>query len=125
MFVDGARYEVVASAAARGRGQGGGAAAQIAGTWDMTTTTPQGVNTGTMTVTQDGSGFSGTMSGQFGSTQVEGGQITGRKATWTISLTFGGQSMLISYEAELDGNRMTGTATTPMGAATFTGEKRP
>jgi len=127
VFVDGERYEVVATPVVRGRGAGGaGAAAQVAGTWDLTTTTPQGVNTGVLTVTQDGNQFAGTVTGQFGTAQVEGGQVSGRRVTWTVTVSIGGQSFIVSYAAEVDGNRMSGTAEVgSFGSATFTGEKRP
>ena len=124
VFVDGERYEIVATPVVRARGTSG-AAVQVSGTWDLTTTTPQGVNTGTLTLTQDGNQFSGTAAGQFGSAPVEGGQINGRRATWSVTVSIGGQTFTIAYDADVDGNRMSGTATMAFGTATFTGEKRP
>jgi imidazolonepropionase-like amidohydrolase len=131
VFVDGERYEVIAPPAGRGRGAGGGgggggAPAQVAGTWDVTSQSAQGANTGVLTVTQDGAALRGTMTGQFGSAELENGEVSGRTVRWSVSLTFGGQSFTITYEGEVDGTRMSGTANLgSFGSATFTAEKRP
>jgi imidazolonepropionase-like amidohydrolase len=132
VFVDGARYEVVAPAPAarggggRGAGAGAEAAADIGGAWDVTVTTPQGGNEATMTVTQSGASFSGQMVSQMGTAPVENGQVAGRSVSWTITLSMGGQSMTITFHGEVEGNRIRGTVDLPgMGAASFTAQKRP
>ena len=126
MFVDGARYEVVAPPPARVRtGAGAEAAADIGGTWDVTVSTPQGSNEASMTVTQNGASFTGQMTSQMGTTTIDNGQVSGRSANWSITLTMGGQSMTITFQGEVEGNRMRGTADLPgMGSASFTAQKR-
>ena len=127
VFVDGARYEVVAPPPpARGRaGAGAEAAADIGGTWDVTVSTPQGSNEASMTLTQSGGSFTGQMTSQMGTTTIDNGQMSGRSASWSITLTMGGQSMTITFQGEVEGNRMRGTADMPgMGSATFTAQKR-
>jgi imidazolonepropionase-like amidohydrolase len=126
VFVDGARYEVVPPPAPRGRAAADAeAAADIAGTWDVTVTTPQGSNEATLTVTQSGASFTGEMTSQMGTTPIENGQVSGRAASWSITLSMGGQSMTIAFQGEVEGNRMRGTADLPgMGASNFTATKR-
>lgn len=126
VFVDGARYEVVAPPPARVRtGAGAEAAADIGGTWDVTVSTPQGSNEASMTVTQNGASFTGQMTSQMGTTTIDNGQVSGRSANWSITLTMGGQSMTITFQGEVEGNRMRGTADLPgMGSASFTAQKR-
>jgi hypothetical protein len=131
--VDGIRYEVTPPASAgRGAGRGGpggpGAAAlaQVGGTWAVTANTPQGSQTMTMTLTQTGESFSGSMSGEMGSLPITDGQITGRSASWSITIQMGGQSMTVSFRGDVEGTRMRGTAELgAFGSASFTAEKNP
>jgi imidazolonepropionase-like amidohydrolase len=141
VFVDGTRYTVDASAPAagggglggRGRGRFGGAggggateAAQVAGTWDITVNSPQGAQQSVLTITQNGSTFTGSHANQMGSVEVTGGQIDGRHVSWSITIPANGQSISVSFQADVDGNRMTGSATMgDLGSAPFIGEKRP
>ena len=135
VFVDGARYEVATKAPARpnaARGAGGGAAgaaapAAVAGAWVITTNSPQGAMESTLTVTQDGSGVTGTMASEMtGSSPIDNGRVQGHRLSWSVSLNFGGQSFDISYVGEVDGNRITGTVTAgEFGSFTFSGEKQP
>lgn len=130
VFVDGIRYEVAPAPPPRGSGSGGGSGAaplaQIGGTWTMNLNSPQGPMDITMTVTQSGSSFSGTMTSMMGTSDISDGQVTGRSLTWTMTLQVGGQSITINYRGEVDGNRMTGTAELgSFGSATFTAERKP
>lgn len=131
VFVDGARHDVAAAAtpraAASGGGAGAGGAAALSGTWTITTNSPQGTMESTMAVTQNGSGFTGTMTSQMmGTSTVTDGQIAGRRVSWSLNLTFGGQAFTLNYDGELDGTRMSGTVTAgTFGSFPFTGEKRP
>ncbi|NOT09280.1 MAG: amidohydrolase family protein, partial [Gemmatimonadales bacterium] len=129
VFVDGIRYEVAPPPAARPGGAGPGGAnapAQIGGAWALTLTSPQGPLDITMTVTQVGVGFSGTMASQLGTQEIGDGQIVGKTVTWTSVVQFGGQSITLTYRGEVDGTKMTGTAELgSFGNATFTAEKKP
>jgi imidazolonepropionase-like amidohydrolase len=127
VFVDGIRYEVAPPPA---RAAGGGNAAmtpaQIGGSWTMTLNSPQGPLDLTMTITQSGASFSGSMTSQFGTTDISAGEIAGRTATWTTILQVGGQSITLNYRGEVEGNRMTGSADLgSFGNATFTAERKP
>ncbi|HJR67579.1 MAG TPA: amidohydrolase family protein [Gemmatimonadaceae bacterium] len=136
VFVDGIRHEVIPQAAAeRRRGAGGGRGgereeggemARVAGTWDITVTSPQGENRASMTVTQSGATLEGTMATEMGTVQVTDGRITGERVTFSIAVPISGQTTTIMFRGTVNGNRMTGTADLgAMGSATFTGERRP
>ena len=136
VFVDGIRHEVIPPAAAdRRRGGGGGRggereeageAARVAGTWDITVTSPQGENRASMTVTQSGANLEGTMATEMGTVQVTDGRITGQRVSFSITVPISGQTTTIVFRGTVDGNRMTGTADLgALGTATFTGERRP
>ncbi len=129
VFVDGIRYEVAPPPPTRtgGGGAGSGApAAQVAGGWSMTVTSPQGPMDVSMTLVQSGSSFTGTMTSQMGSQEISDGQINGRSVTWSHTMQIGGQSITLNYRGEVDGNRMTGSAELgSFGSATFTAERKP
>jgi hypothetical protein len=141
VFVDGIRYAVEAPApatAAGGRGRGGpggrgavgggdaAAGASVAGVWDLTVNAPQGAQQVSMTVTQDGSTFAGSMTSEMGTAEFSGGTITGQHLAWSMALAMGGQTMTLNYSADVDGTRMTGTVSVgDFGTFPFTGEKRP
>jgi imidazolonepropionase-like amidohydrolase len=136
VFVDGIRHEVIPPAPAeRRRGGGGGRGgereeagdpASIAGTWDITVTSPQGENRASMTVTQSGATLDGTMATEVGTVQVTDGRVTGQRVTFSVAVPISGQTTTIVFRGTVDGNRMTGTADMgALGTATFTGERRP
>ena len=139
VFVDGARFEIAVAPAAvpaqsGGRGGRGGAApaevapAQVGGTWHLVVDSPQGAQALTMTVVQNGSAFAGKVSGMptGGDLDVANGQVTGRNATWDISVNMNGQSLTISFSGEVTGTKISGTAALgQFGNAPFSGDKTP
>ena len=128
VFVDGIRYPVTPPPAPRSGGNTGGAdaPAQVGGGWTMTLTSPQGPLDITMTLTQTGSSFTGTMTSTVGTQQIGDGQVSGRNVTWTVTVPIGGQSITMNYRGEVEGNRMTGSADLgSFGSATFTAERKP
>ena len=131
VFVDGIRHEVVSPPAARPPAAGAGGAvteglAQIAGTWDVTVTTAQGTNQGTLTVTQTGDVLDGSMATELGTVTITDARVTGRTAMWSITLPISGQTTTIRFRGDVEGNRMRGTADLgEMGQATFTAERKP
>jgi hypothetical protein len=129
VFVDGIRYPVTPTPAPRGGGDAAGAGgplAQVGGGWTMNLTSPQGPVEITMTLTQSGASFTGTMTSALGTQEISEGQITGRNLTWTSTIQIGGQSITLNYRGQVEGNRMTGSADLgSFGSATFTAERKP
>jgi hypothetical protein len=133
VFVDGIDYDVSPPAPAGRNGQragaagrGGGEMAQVAGTWVMTVNGPQGALTSTLTLTQSADAIDGQIISEFGNSAISDGRVSGRNVTWQASFQIGGERQTVNFEAEVDGNRMTGRARMgEMAAMTFTAEKRP
>ncbi len=137
VFVDGIDYDVVPAAAARtgqraggggaGRaGGGGGEMAQVAGSWTMTVTGPQGPLTSTMTLTQTGETIDGSIISELGNSSISDGRVTGQNASWSASFPIGGERTTVTFEATVDGTRMTGRLRAgEMGTMAFTAEKKP
>ena len=136
VFVDGIRHEVIAAPASERRRGGAGARggeredagemARVAGTWDITVTSPQGENRASMTVTQTGGTLDGSMVTEMGTVQITDGRVTGQRVGFTIAVPISGQTTTIVFRGTVDGNRMTGNADLgALGSATFTAERRP
>lgn len=131
VFVDGIDYDVAPPAPAgrnaqrAGRGAGG-EMAQVAGTWTLTVNGPQGAVTSTLTMTQTGDALDGQMISQFGNAAISDGRVNGRTVSWIASFQISGERTTVNFEAEVDGNRMTGRARTgESGTMTFTAERKP
>jgi hypothetical protein len=134
VFVDGIDYDVIPATPARdgqraaggGRGGPGGEMAQVAGTWTMTVNAPQGAMTSTMTLTQTSDAIDGNMISEFGTSVIAEGRVNGRTVTWSASFQMGNERTTVNFEAEVDGNRMTGRLRAgEMGTMTFTAERKP
>ncbi len=80
----------------------------------------------TMTLSQDGSSFSGNMSGgEIGEAQIEDGTVSGNSLTFTIVFSMGTESMEIETSATVTGDRMSGSGSGAMGSFTFTATRSP
>ncbi|MBC2652227.1 hypothetical protein H7F50_12945 [Novosphingobium flavum] len=78
------------------------------GTWNVTVQTPMGAQSGTISVTIEGSAFSGAFtSPMMGTLPVENGQIDGDQLTWTMAMT-SPMPMKLDGEATVSGDTMTG-----------------
>jgi hypothetical protein len=65
------------------------------------------------------------MTSEMGTTPVDNGEVSGASASWSITITMGGQSMTITFRGDVEGNRMRGSAEIPgMGSASFSAQKR-
>lgn len=128
VFVDGIRYDVVATPPRPTAASGaGGTTAQIGGAWTVTTQSPQGTVQATMTLNQNGDSFDGTSVSEFGNAPISDGTINGRNISWSISITPpGAPAITVKYEGQLEGDRMTGRATAgEFGTFPFTAQRRP
>jgi hypothetical protein len=81
--------------------------AKVAGTWEMTSQSPRGSRTQTMTVTQDGATIKGTIKGQRGESPLEG-IVTGNKLSFTVKRDTPNGTFTIEYTGTVDGDSMTG-----------------
>lgn len=136
VFVDGIRTDVTPRAPTRGRraaaddsGTTNAPVMQIAGTWELVVNTPQGANTSTLTLTQDGDVVRGTMASEYGRLEITNGRIDGRRVTWSATLTTGGETIPLAFDGTLQGDqgdRMSGSVSLgPMGSAEFTARRTP
>jgi imidazolonepropionase-like amidohydrolase len=127
VFVDGIRYDVIATPQRQVAGGTAGAAAQVGGSWNVTTQSPQGTMQGVLTLTQNGDSFDGSMTSDFGTLQIRDGQIDGRSISWTVRITNGPpQPLTVTYEGQVDGDRISGRVTAgEFGTFPFSAQRRP
>ena len=125
------RYTFVEGELEKGRkagASGGGEApsVDVSGAWETTLNT-QGMEMAfTMTLTQDGSSFSGSMSGgELGEARIEDGAVSGNSLTFTIVFSMGTESLEVDSSATVTGDRMSGSGSGAMGSFTFTATRRP
>jgi hypothetical protein len=80
----------------------------VSGTYNVTTKTPMGDQTGTMVVNADGDSFSGTLSSpMMGSMDITGGKVSGNTLSWTMDMKVP-MPMTLECEATVDGDAISG-----------------
>ncbi len=95
----------------------------VYGTYKITANTPQGVQTATLTLKEDGGALSGTIDGPYGKVDISGGTVDGNNVGWEITISAQGQEIKFTCTASIDGDSISGKANGPMGGADFTGQK--
>ena len=90
--------------------------------WELTLSTPMGPQVMTMQLVRQTGSFSGSMTGEMGVQDITG-KIAGDALTWTLSLTKP-VSIKLSFDAKVEGDKMTGSVKLGMfGKAALTGKR--
>ena len=124
VFVDGVLYKIEAKDA----GKTDGAAINIAGTWTMTSETPDGKFDEKVTFVKEGSALTGSISGgRFkNAVTLENISVTGNKLKFSYTTQAGQQSVKVDVEGAIEGDTFKGTATAGSGTSfNVTGKKDP
>ena len=79
----------------------------VAGTYNVTTKTPMGDQTGTFTVNVDGDSFTGQVSNPMGTMDVEEGKVSGNTLTWKMQMKVP-MPMSLTCTATVDGDAISG-----------------
>jgi imidazolonepropionase-like amidohydrolase len=100
--------------------------AQVAGTWALTIEAPGQELPITLILTQQGDKITGQMqAGQLGNSDIKNGLVTANGMSFDATVNFGGQSIDLSVSGKIEGNKISGSVSTPMGAVPFSGSKNP
>ncbi len=92
-------------------------------TWELTLSTPMGPQVMNAQIVRNGDGFTGTISSSELAAQDITGKSSGNKLSWTLSLTKP-VSIKLSFEANVEGDKMTGTVKLGMfGKAALAGRR--
>ena len=95
-----------------------------AGNWKLTMDTPFGVQTPLLAIKQDGNAHSGTLTGNAGSTPLEGLKVDGASVSFNAKVSTPMGSFPVSFSATVDGDNMKGVYETMMGKTEFTGVRQ-
>jgi hypothetical protein len=86
------------------------APAKVAGTWTMMNEGRNGVQTNTLTITQDGGTIKGTMKGMNGmEIPLENGTVMGNAIDFTVTRMGRNGDVKVEYKGTVDGAAMKGT----------------
>ena len=113
-----------------------GAAQDLTGTWEISTQGGRGgPQTSTLVLAQDGETLTGTITFSLGGPggrgggpqelEVSNGTVDGSAFSFTVTLSFQGNSIDLNYSGTVDGDEMSGTRGGPRGGGQpFTGQKQ-
>lgn len=107
-------------------GNGEAPSVDVTGGWDVVVSA-QGMELPfTMTLSQDGARFSGTMSSaEAGEAQVSRGSVSGNELSFTLIFSMGPESMELEASATVEGETMSGSGSGEMGEFTFRATRKP
>ena len=95
----------------------------VDGTWNTIVNTPMGEQRGQLTVSSEGSSFTGAMSSDRGTLDITDGAVDGNKLTWTAQISEP-MPMKLSFSVEVNGDEMSGNVQLGMfGNAPITGTR--
>lgn len=112
VFVDGNMYKQEIKENKEAKKGDATAKVDAAGDWTMTTETPQGAQEGKLSITKEGSGYSGTISGgQFVQpVKLENIKLDGSALSFTFSFDAGGTMVQVEVAVTIEGDTFKGTA---------------
>jgi hypothetical protein len=107
-------------------GSGEAPTVDVTGEWEVVVAAEGMELPFTMTLSQEGDSFSGSMSSsETGEAQIRGGSVSGNQLDFTLVFSMGAESMEIQTSATVEGDRMSGSGEGPMGDFTFTATREP
>jgi len=98
-------------------------AVDMTGSWEFTITAEGQSIPATMTVSQEGASFEGTMMTPFGEAEVQDGLVSGNDVSFTIALSAGGETVTIEATGTVEGDRGSGSGESPDGSFTWTARR--
>ncbi|MGI9615629.1 MAG: hypothetical protein ACR2QO_22140 [Acidimicrobiales bacterium] len=93
------------------------------GKWNINLTGPQGSREATLDLRTDDNGLAGTMTGEQGQQEFEGGTIDGSDLAWSIDITTP-MALTLEFAATVDGDQIEGRVKIgALGEGTFSGSR--
>ncbi len=137
VFVDGKPYEIKAPAPTQagpggrfgGRGGGGrpgaeAAVTSVAGSWSITSESPQGPIQLTFNIKQEGATISGEVSSPFGTFPLSG-SISGNQLSFTFAAKIQNQELPVTGKGSIDGDSIRGSLNAMGQDSSFNGTRTP
>lgn len=119
VFIDGRKYELREPARPTEP-----PTANLTGKWTLTIDSPRGSQevTADLTMAEDGT-LSGSLTGRRGTQDITSGWVSGKKFSFTVTLTMGPRTIEATYTGTVEGNEMTGTLSMGRRSSDFTGTR--
>jgi hypothetical protein len=95
----------------------------VTGTYKLTINTPGGTRTPTLTLKEEGGSLSGTIAGQWGTTEFGGGTVDGNGVKFSANISAMGREIALSFDGTIEGDSIGGSVNTPRGKSEFTGTR--
>jgi imidazolonepropionase-like amidohydrolase len=96
----------------------------VAGTYNVEFNLGPRTIPATLTLRQQGDVLTGTMTSEFGTSEISSGTVTGNQFRFNTSITVG-QTLGVEISGAVEGSRISGTASTATGSAPFSGARVP
>lgn len=129
VFVDGVLYkQEVKESKEEKKTEGSGKKADASGRWSYTADTPQGANTGIISIKNDGGKMTGTLTSSMANRDYELQDISidGNKLSFYYNADFGGNALKVEFNVALDATIFEGTMTAGrFGSFPVKGNKEP
>ena len=87
----------------------------VTGKWELSSETPRGPMTSTVTFAQEGNALTGTVETPRGSTPIASGSVEGNRITFTVVRSMGERSVETTYTGTVEGGTISGTMSNPRG----------
>src|ERR1043165_9612862 len=84
--------------------------ADIVGTWEMTTNSPEGTTMNEMVVSKDGDKLRALARSERGQRPYDSLEVSGNKVTIVLTIDYQGSPMVITYTGKIDKATMSGDA---------------
>lgn len=100
--------------------------AQVGGVWTLEIAAPGQTVEATLTLNQQDSRITGTLSSSFfGTVNIKNGEVTEKGYSFDVTISVGGQELDVAFSGTVTGSKTEGTADTGQGPASYTGTKNP
>lgn len=94
------------------------------GTWKISMEGPGGTHVNYLTIRKEGDSHFASMKSPQGEAEIGEIQVDGDHIEFAFSRAMGLRTMTMSYVCDVDGDTLTGKATTPRGTLPFTGRRQ-
>ena len=95
-----------------------------AGIWKLTMNTPIGRQTPTLTITEEGGAYKGTIHDPTGTAELEELFVEGNRFAFKAKIDTPMGKFRLAFKGFADGDTVSGDFDTPLGSVPFTGERK-
>lgn len=95
----------------------------VDGTFEITVETPMGAQAGKLEFETEGNTLTGSMEGLMGTDPIQNGTVNGEEFEFMVEPKSPMGRLKVTVKGKVEGDELTGQATTPFGPAPITGKR--